>query len=264
MREAGGSDDHYLSVNLEGTECLLEAASQAGVTKFIYCGTIGIFGHRFDGIAHEDSPKAPGNIYEETKLAAESLALDYYERYRLPVVSLRPADVYGPRDQRLLKLFRGVAKGRFPLFGTGRGRRHMVYVDDVVSAFEAAAVSDRAVGKPIIIAGPEICTLYDLIDEIRRQVGRKSFGSQLPLGPVVKVAALTEDLCIQFGITPPLYRRRMDFFTSDAAFDISRAKALLGWEPKVGLREGVRRTLHDYCRAGLIDLPAANPCDTDE
>ena len=101
-------------------------------------------------------PSAPGNIYERTKVAAEAMVREFGAAHGLPVVILRPADVYGPRDQRLLKLFRGVSRGRFPLFGRGDGRRHMVYVDDVVSAFFTACERQEAVGEGMIVAGPAI------------------------------------------------------------------------------------------------------------
>lgn len=246
MREAGVSDDYFKQVNLDGTKTILEECRRAGVSRFIYCGTIGIFGHRVDGVANEDSPKHPGNIYEETKLAAESLTLEYGREIGLDTLSLRPADVYGPRDQRLQKLFDAVGKGRFPLFGDGSGRRHMVYVSDVVAAFERSLVADDAVGNPFIIAGPEICTLADLLEKIRRATGRKRFGYRLPLRPMLAAAAITEDVCKVLHVTPPIYRRRMDFYTSDSAFDISRASEALDWAPQVSLESGIERTLGSY------------------
>ncbi len=246
MRESGVSDSYFKQVNLDGTRTILDECQQMNVTRFIYCGTIGIFGHRFDGVANEDSPKHPGNIYEETKLAAEELTLGYGREIGLETLSLRPADVYGPRDQRLRKLFAAIEKGRFPLFGRGNGRRHMVYVSDVVAAFENALLAEGATGKAYIIAGPDICTLSDLLEGIRAATGQPRFGFRLPLRPMLAAAAITEDVCKLIRVTPPIYRRRMDFYTSDSAFDISRARAALGWEPAVSLDRGITRTLSAY------------------
>lgn len=249
MREAGASDAYYRSVNLEGTRRILDLCRQRNVQRFLYCGTIGIFGHRFDGVCNEESAYAPGNIYEETKLAAEELVLGYGPQIGLETLSIRPADVYGPRDERLRKLFVAVSRGRFPLFGAGSGRRHMVFVTDVVSAFERAAVSGQAVGKTFIIAGPEVCTLRELLEQIRTAAGQKRFGFRLPLAPMMAAAAVTEDACRLLGVSPPIYRRRMDFFTSDCAFDTGRARTLLGWRPAVPLREGIAVTLQ-FCTGG--------------
>jgi nucleoside-diphosphate-sugar epimerase len=248
MREAGVSDDYFKRVNLDGTRTILDECRKANVERFIYCGTIGIFGHRFDGVADEDYPKHPGNVYEETKLAAESLTLDYGAEIGLETLSLRPADVYGPRDERLRKLFSAIGKARFPLFGQGSGRRHMVYVSDVVAAFEKALTSNHVIGNSFIIAGPEVCTLATLVETIRKATGQTRFGFRLPLSPMLFAAAVTEDVCNVIHVTPPIYRRRMDFYTSDSAFDISRARSALDWAPEVSLEDGIGRTLRSYQR----------------
>jgi dihydroflavonol-4-reductase len=252
MREGGKGDEFFESINLDGTRQLLEAASMQRVERFVYCSTIGIYGHKAPGITREDSPLAPGNIYERTKVAAELLVRDFAEHCGVPSVILRPADVYGPRDQRLLKLFKGVARGRFPLFGSGKGRRHMVYVDDVVSAFFRACERDEALGEGLIVAGPSACTLSELLDEIAHATGSSRYGVRLPLAPMLGLAAVVEDVSAALGIDPPIYRRRMDFFHSDSEFDTSRARRVLGWEPKVDLREGIRRTFEEYTATGAI------------
>jgi nucleoside-diphosphate-sugar epimerase len=128
----------------------------------------------------------------------------------------------------------------------------MVYIDDVVAAFEKALVSDRAVGKAMIIAGPEVCTLRELIDTIQDVSKSDSFGYRLPLKPMLWLAGLVEDLCSKIGVSPPIYRRRMDFFHSDSAFDTSYARDILQWRPKVSLREGVELTFKSYLDEGLL------------
>ncbi len=252
MREGGKSDEFFESINQDGTRHLLEVSSAQRVERFVYCSTIGIYGHRAPGITNEESPLAPGNIYERTKVSAERLVREFAEKCQVPSVVLRPADVYGPRDQRLLKMFKGVSAGKFPLFGSGEGRRHMVYVDDVVSAFFQACDRDESVGQGLIIAGPRSCTLRELLDEVVRATGSKRYGIRLPLAPMLGLAAVVEDVCAALKVDPPIYRRRMDFFHSDSEFDTSRARRVLDWEPKVDLREGIRRTLEDYRKTGLL------------
>ena len=252
MREGGKSDEFFESINLDGTRHLLQAATTERVERFVYCSTIGIYGHRAPGITTEDSPLSPGNIYERTKVAAERLVRDFAQNCALPSVVLRPADVYGPRDQRLLKMFKGVSRGRFPLFGAGQGRRHMVYVDDVVSSFFKACEREEAVGQGLIVAGPRPCTLRELLDQVTAATGSKRYGIRLPLTPMLGLAAVVEDVSSALAINPPIYRRRMDFFHSDSAFDTSRARRVLGWAPQVDLEEGIRRTYEDYRRSGEL------------
>ncbi len=252
MREGGKRDEFFETVNLEGTRRLLEACAAENVRRFVYCSTIGIFGHRVPGVTTEETPLAPGNIYERTKVSAETLVREVGAGRGLPYVILRPADVYGPRDQRLLKLFAGVSRGRFPLFGRGDGRRHMVYVDDVVSGFFKACERDEALGQALILAGPRPCTLRELIAEVQVALGRPRYGRRLPLRPMLMLAAVVEDVCQVLGLDPPIYRRRMDFFWSDVEFDTSRARRVLDWAPTVDLPEGIRRTRDDYRRAGAL------------
>jgi len=252
MREGAKSDQFFQSVNLDGTRRLLEASVDAGVRRFVYCSTIGIYGHRAAGITREDSPLAPGNIYERTKVSAEGLVRGFGSARSLPFTILRPADVYGPRDQRLLKLFKGVSAGRFPLFGKGEGRRHMIYVDDVVSGFFRACEREGALGESFILAGPKACTLRELVAEVQAATGSRRYGIRLPLKPMLGVAGVVEDLSRKLGVEPPIYRRRMDFFWSDSEFDTSHARQGLDWAPRVDLPEGIRRTLEDYRRSGAL------------
>lgn len=252
MREGGKSDEFFETINLDGTRHLLEAAARERVARFVYCSTIGIYGHRVPGVSREETPLAPGNIYERTKVSAERMVREFGETHGLPFVILRPADVYGPRDHRLLKLFKGVTRGRFPLFGSGRGRRHMVYVDDVVAAFFAACERPEALGEALIVAGPSACTLRELIAAVAQAGGVRRYGVRLPLPPMLAASAVVEDVCRVLKVDPPIYRRRMDFFWSDSAFDTSRARRVLGWEPRIDLQEGVRRTMAAYREAGEI------------
>jgi nucleoside-diphosphate-sugar epimerase len=104
----------------------------------------------------------------------------------------------------------------------------------------------------LIVAGPAACTLRELLDEITRATGSKRFGVRLPLAPMLGLAAVVEDICAKLKVDPPIYRRRMDFFHSDSEFDTSRTRQVLGWEPKVGLPEGIRRTLEDYRASGQL------------
>ncbi|MET0985162.1 MAG: NAD(P)-dependent oxidoreductase, partial [Steroidobacteraceae bacterium] len=203
------------------------------------------------GITNESATPQPVNAYERSKHAAEEVVRTLAPQLGLEFVILRPAGVYGPRDDRLLKLFRSAAKGHFPLFGKGSGRRHMVYVTDVAEAFLLACTEPNARNQEAIIAGPEALPLREMLDTLASVMQRRSVGPCLPLAPILLLAAVVEDACKLVGVAPPIYRRRMDFYRTDAAFDCTRAQEALGWVPRVDLREGFRRT-HEACASTTV------------
>ena len=239
---AGLTAEDFHRTNVEGTRNMLEVASARGVRRFVFCSTAGIYGQRVRGLINEDFPAKPWNAYERSKLAAEELVRNRAPAIGMEYVILRPTTIYGPHDKRLQKLFRPASKGRFPLFGPGNGRRHMVYVTDVAEAFLRACTRAEAAGKEMIIAGPAAVPLHELLRTVAAVAGRRRYGPRLPLWPAITLAAVTEDICRLLGLNPPLYRRRMDFYLNDAAFDGSRAAAVLGYRPQVGLEEGLAAT----------------------
>lgn len=242
FKGSGHSDEEFRLINVMGTERVLKEGAKAGVSRFVLCSTAGIYGQSVAGVVDETAAPQPWNAYERSKHAAEEHLRKQAAQLGVEYVILRPSVVYGPRDDRLLKLFRAAAKSRFPLFGAGAGRRHMVYVTDVADAFVLACTTPNAANQDMIIAGSQAVPLREMLDVLAGVMGRKSCGPKLPLTPMLLLAALIEDGCKLLGVRPPLYRRRMDFYRSDAAFDCTRAQRLLGWSPRVDLREGLRRT----------------------
>ena len=252
FRESGMNEDYFVRVNVDGTRNVMEAAARQGARRFVFCSTAGIYGSRVPGITDESAPVNPANMYERSKVAAESTVREQAARLGLEYAIFRPAVVYGPHDERLLKMFRSAGKGRFPLFGDGSGRRHMVYVGDVADAALQACLLPQAAGQEMIVAGPSAAPLRDILGVLARTVGRESTGPRLPLAPMQWLAAATEDVCNLAGVDPPIYRRRMDFYVNDAAFDCSRAKRVLAWQPAVDLEEGFARTLESYRETGQV------------
>lgn len=252
MREANIPDKVFWDVNVDATRRLLEISKDEGVSRFVYCSSIGAMGWSMQKPSTEESPCRPEDIYQVTKQAAEQLCLEFYETNQLPVVILRPADVYGPRDRRLLKLFRGIKKGRFVMIGSGKNEHHMVHVNDLVAAFSLAAVVEAAVGQIFIIAEDCPVQINQLVEVIAEQTGGSVPRFNLPLRPVQAAAVVMEGVCKPLGIQPPLYPRRVDFFRTDYSFDISKAKQVLGFQPQYDLKRGVRETLEWYEQRGLI------------
>jgi nucleoside-diphosphate-sugar epimerase len=196
--------------------------------------------------ANENAPLRPGDVYQRSKLEGEQQGRQAAGRAGIEFTVARPSGIYGPGDRRLLKLFRAVARRRFITLGSGEIFYHLTFVTDVVEGLRLCGEVPRAAGGTYIIAGGEVTTLNELVEAIAREAGVPASTWHLPVWPVWVAGALCEAVCVPLGIEPPLYRRRVDFFTKSRAFDISRARAELGYEPAVSLQEGIRRTLAGY------------------
>ena len=245
-RQAGLPDSVYHDVNAAAVGSLIEAAAAAGARRVVHCSTVGVHGDVEHPPANEDAPLRPGDIYQVTKLEGERVAREAAARTGVEVVIARPTGIYGPGDRRLLKLFRGVARRRFVILGRGEIFYHLTYIDDLVEGFRLCGEVPAAAGRTYILAGGEVSTLNELAALIAEAAGVPAPRFHLPVWPFWAAAAACEALCAPLKIEPPLYRRRVDFFTKSRAFDISRARAELGYAPKVGLRDGVRKTLAWY------------------
>jgi dihydroflavonol-4-reductase len=251
-REAGQPDAAYRDVNVRGTENVLNAAVRGGARRVVHCSTGGVHGHIEHPPANEDAPLAPGDIYQETKLEAESLARDYGVTHPLEVVVARPIGIYGPGDTRFLKMFRGLARGRFPMLGSGDVFYHLTYIDDLVEGFRLCGEVPGAAGRTYVLAGPRYTTLNELVALIARELNVKPPRVHLPVWPFWTAGLLCEMVCVPLRVEPPLYRRRVDFYTKSRAFDTTRARAELGYAPRVDLEEGIRRTAAWYREQGLL------------
>ncbi len=251
-REARLSDRVYREVNVEGTRRLAEAALAAGGVPFLYCSTCGVHGDIENPPADESAPYRPGDIYQATKVEAEKLLFALQRERGLPLVILRPVGIYGPGDRRFLKLFRGVARRRFPMIGSGRVFYHLTHVEDVARGFLRAAETPGAFGEAFILAGNRYTTVKELVELVASQAGVAPPWIRLPAGPLYVAAALSELLCRPLGIEPPLYRRRLDFYLKNRAFKTEKARRLLGWEPRVDLEQGIAETLEWYRVKGWL------------
>jgi dihydroflavonol-4-reductase len=251
-RQAGVPAAEYRAINTDAPADLVRAAGRAGVRRVVHCSTVGVHGDVEHPPANEDAPLRPGDVYQDTKLDGERAAHEAAGASGIELVIARPSGIYGPGDRRLLKLFRGVARRRFLVLGSGEIYYHLTYIDDLVEGFRLCGTVPRAAGRTYILAGGEVGTLDELIALVADEAGVKPPSVRLPVWPFWVAGAVCEAICVPLRIEPPLYRRRVDFFTKSRAFDIARARAELGFAPQVGLRDGIRRSLEWYRAKGWL------------
>lgn len=251
-RTEGVPQKYFDDVNVEGTKKLLEAALEASVKKFVHCSTVGVQGDILNPPAKETHPYNPGDHYQDSKLEGEKIALNFFKSKGLNGTVVRPVGIYGPGDTRFLKLFKFINNGKFRMIGNGKVLYHLTFVEDLVEGFVLAGESDKANNEIFTIGGEGYLTLNELVEKISKILDKPVSKTSIPVWPVWIGAVLCEIICKPFGISPPLFRRRIDFFTKDRAFDISKAKTLLGYNPKIDLEEGLQKTAVWYRKNNLL------------
>ncbi len=251
-RQAAAGRDAYDAINATAVGWLVEAAAAAGAKRVVHCSTVGVHGDVQRPPANEDAPLRPGDEYQRSKLRGEQVARDAAARSGVELVIARPSGIYGPGDRRLLKLFRGVARRQFVTLGDGEIFYHLTYVEDLAEGFRLCGTVPQAAGGTYILAGGEVTRLNALVALVAEEAGVRPRALHLPVWPFWVAGALVEAICVPFGVEPPIYRRRVDFFTKSRSFDITRARQELGFAPQVSLRDGIRRTLRWYREEGWL------------
>lgn len=207
----------YHQVNVNGTLFLLEIARNTGVKKFIYTASASCYGRTQVLPTPETAPINLGSPHALTKYLGEAYTLHYGQVYKLPVVSLRIFNVYGPSvngDQIYGPIitefiFRKLADRPYLIFGDGEQRRDFVYISDVVDAFLLAARS-----------------------KITNEVFNVGYSKSYSLNQLVKLLG-----------GKAIYRGKERHVEDDTCADISKINKLLGWQPKVSLPEGINNTI---------------------
>jgi nucleoside-diphosphate-sugar epimerase len=239
-RRALAAPVNAVNINVGGSASVLEAARRVGAKRVVLASTASVCGAMKEGLVDEAEPFLPagtGHIYSSTKVAAEFLAHDFWQLYDLPFTILRYSATYGPGMWQglVLRSFLAQAFAGQPIivYGDGSTSRRFLFVDDVARA-HVLALKGAAQNQTYNLQGAREVTIKELAELVSRLLGG------------VEIEYRQERR--KFG--DPQYDGR----------DISCAKAYaeLGWEPKVDLEEGVRRTIEWY-RANLGRLQTNVP-----
>lgn len=245
----------YRDLHVKGTRRVISAISGTGSagspTRVIHVSTTGVLGPTGKTPRGEDTPPAPSNEYERTKLEGERIALGA-RNARLHVAIARPGLVYGPRDLHLLAWFRSIADGRFRTIGGGNALWQPIHVDDVARGLEALVDAPEADGQIVQLAGAERVSVKDLADRIADELGVDRPVGSVPY-PLALVAGIFFEAlyAIQEG-DPPISRSRVKTLTADRVYAIDRAERLLGFKPSIPLAEGLKGTIAWYRAQALL------------
>lgn len=252
-REAGIKDEVYELVHVTSTKLLMEAAArQPEFQRFVHVSTVGVHGHIENPPADETYRFAPGDLYQNTKAAAERWVHKNAPLLGVSYTVIRPAAIMGPDDKRLLKVFRMATKPVFLMLGFGKCLYHLIHVDDLTDAMILAATKPAANGEAFIIGNTEPIRLVDMGRLIAWSLGYRFRPIRIPVWPFFIAGGFCEVLCKPFGWEPPIHRRRVAFFTKDRAFNTRKMQQVLGFTPKYDNRRGIEDTARGYVARGWL------------
>ncbi len=214
-----------VNVNVLGTLNVLTAAMEEGVKRVVYASSSSIYGDSPELPKHEMMLPAPKSPYAASKLAGEHLCRVFYETYGLETIMLRYFNVFGPHQNphsqyaAVIPKFITAALTDQPaiVFGDGQQSRDFTFVDNVVEANLAAIEAPReALGKAFNIACGESFSLLQLLEILEGILGKR---------------------------IKRVFKEPQPGDVKHSLADISRARELLGYQPKIGFREGLQRTV---------------------
>ncbi len=238
------------AVNAEGTSNMIEAAKKAGVRRFVHVSSNSPIGTNpsADHVFDEASPYNPYMGYGKTKMLGEETVKRAHASGAIETVIIRPPWFYGPgQPPRQTLFFEMIRDGKAPLVGDGTNRRSMAYVDNICQGLLLCEKVDRAAGEIYWIADRRPYPMSEILDTIER-VMEKDFGiackhGRMKLPGFASEVAWLVDLTMQGA---GLYHQKIHVLSEmnkTIACTVEKAEKELGYDPKVDLEEGMRRSI---------------------
>ncbi len=228
---------------------VIESCLKHHTQRLVYVSSLSVMDHAGrpdDRVLREDSPYEPlpglRGLYTQTKLDAERAVLDAIATRALPAVMLRPGQIFGPGAERVPPNGVIALAGRWLLVGSGQLSLPLVYVDDVVDALVLAGSRADVAGKTFNIVDTAPLSQNEYVAAYRAKLGSAAKVMRVPTGVMMFLAWGVELLGKMLKRDVPLSRYRVRSLRPLANFDITAARTGLQWEPRVGIREGLRRT----------------------
>jgi nucleoside-diphosphate-sugar epimerase len=238
----GGELDQVWRVNVLGTRRMIDAAARGGAERFVQFSSVTTFGFEYpDGVDETYPVRLTGNPYPDSKIASEQVTLQAHVAGDVRATIIRPGDVYGPRSRGWTLLpAKMIKSGQIVLPAGGRGQIGPVYVDNLVDGVTLAAASPDAVGEIFTIADGYAVDMADFFGYYARMLGKSGIRT-LPTPIARTIAAAGGRVEKTLGRDTEMSAASIDYLAKRGGYSIEKARRILGYEPKVGLEEGMRR-----------------------
>ncbi len=238
--EEDGARELYERVNVEGTRSVCRAAQAQGVRQLVQLSSVMVYGFDYpEGVTEEGPFRDDGNIYNETKLRSERVALEFHRPGAFDVIVIRPGDVYGagslPWVLRPLQLLR---QRLFTLPDGGQGVINHVHVDNLLDGV-FLALEKNAGGECFTISDGIATPCSEFFGHHARMLGRGGVPTA-PGGLLIALVGLLAGLYRLMGRKPPASAAGIHFLRRRGAYSIDKARRMLGYVPRITLEEGMR------------------------
>lgn len=247
---AARNEAEFLAVNRDGTERLLEAATEVSSARFLLVSSLSAAGPSArGGRKRDDEPAHPVNGYGRSKLAGEAVV----RAGSLPWTIIRPPAVYGPRDKELLRVFKAVRYGVLPIFGDGGQELSMVYVTDLVAAMLAAGRNHAAVGQVFYPCHREVVTSASFAREVAKAMDRKIRFVSLSRWFTSGLFGVTATAARLARVTTMLAPDKVcELYAPAWTADPGLLENTTGWRAEFDVERGVQETARWYREAGWV------------
>ena len=242
------------AVNADGTRNVVEAAADAGVSRFVHVSTIAVYGYRHSGDVAETAPmrETSGDPYNRTKIQAERHVTGIASSRGMAYSIIRPGQIYGPGSGMWTgTMFRLASQLRLAFPGDGNGSAHAIHVDDVADLAILLASHPQAVGEAFNGSPDPAPTWREFLGGYRRLTGREGGWLALPVAPVLAATKIAAAFSASRSMTrdaPDLLMMAQGRFS----FSTTKARQRLGWTPQVSLTDGIESCTSWLRRQGLL------------
>ena len=244
-----GPRSSFERANVQAAEAVVDAAADSGVKRFVYVSSLSVHGFGPHRNSTEEGPYYPlTHYYQETKKRAESIVLSRI-RKDFEVCVIRPGNVYGPCDTTMIfPIFNAIGKGIMGTVGGGGALTPPVFIDDLLDALIAAGTLPAAAGETVNITGDEDITWRQFLELAAAAVGCRPPRMNLPAWIALPLARVFNVLWAAAGAgkAPPITPYRVKQLSNDFHFDMSKARQLLGYDPKMSCAVGLKMAAESY------------------
>jgi nucleoside-diphosphate-sugar epimerase len=234
-----------LSINVDGTRNIMKKAVKAGVIRFVYMSSVAVYGRVPDIKITEEQPlKKIRDPYGDTKIEAENIVRKHAEKNRIDLTVLRPTEVYGKGDNKFLPtLIENLNTGKFRMMGDGSHSADLVNVVDVAEAMYLVLLRPESIGQTYNIANAKNPTWNTLIREVCSELEIPFNRKYISYKMAYHAATMMEFFSLFSGKSPRLNRYAVRLAGRQYYYSIAKARKELGFEPSVGLIDGIRECI---------------------